>query len=258
MALIWADKVAEVTTTTGTGALTLGGPLTGYRAFSAVMTSPSDTCYYMITAVDSNGVPTGEWETGLGTYSALNTLTRTTVHASSNSGSVVTLSAGNKRVTLSQTAVTAAGWRLMSSWTWSTNVANVDFTNLGACVELLVIARNIRLGTSGVLAIVLSTDNGTSFFTGASDYEIVPATGVPTTAANLGLYNSAHTSTDRSGAIRVSPINVNSGIKIVERINRAADGPGFFVGSTSPVNAIRLVPTAGGNITAGTIYVFGK
>ena len=70
MPRIAEDRVLETTTTTGTGALTLAGAVTGLRAFSAVMTSPSDTCYYVIEAVDGSGVPTGEWETGLGTYSA--------------------------------------------------------------------------------------------------------------------------------------------------------------------------------------------
>lgn len=110
MPRIAEDRVLETTTTTGTGALTLAGAVTGFRAFSAVMTSPSDTCYYVIEAVDGSGVPTGEWETGLGTYSAANTLTRTTVLESSNSGSVVTLSAGTKRVFMGGLANAALGF----------------------------------------------------------------------------------------------------------------------------------------------------
>ncbi len=110
MPRIAEDRVLETSTTTGTGALTLAGAVTGFRAFSAVMTSPSDTCYYVIEAVDGSGVPTGEWETGLGTYSAANTLTRTTVLESSNSGSVVTLSAGTKRVFMGGLANAALGF----------------------------------------------------------------------------------------------------------------------------------------------------
>jgi hypothetical protein len=98
MTLQIADRVKELSTTTGTGALTLAGAVTGFRAFSAVCTSPSDTCYYALQAVDGSGVPTGEWEVGLGTYSAANTLTRTTVLASSNAGSAVNFAAGTKQV----------------------------------------------------------------------------------------------------------------------------------------------------------------
>ena len=103
MSLVIADRVKETTTTTGTGALTLAGAMTGFRAFSSVC-STNDTCYYAIAAVDGNGAPTGDWEVGLGTYSGTNTLTRTTVSASSNSGSAVNLSAGTKQVWFDLTA----------------------------------------------------------------------------------------------------------------------------------------------------------
>lgn len=100
MAHITADHVLESTTTTGTGALSLAGAVTGFQAFASQMTSPSDTCFYTAWAVDGSGVPTGEWENGLGTYSAANTLTRTTVLASSNSNAAVTFSAGTKYVAI--------------------------------------------------------------------------------------------------------------------------------------------------------------
>lgn len=103
MTLIVADRVLETSTTTGTGALTLAGAVAGFRAFSTVCTSPSDTCYYHIEAVNSSGVPTGEWETGLGTYSAANTLTRT-APAAGSATTPVSFSAGTKRVCISHTA----------------------------------------------------------------------------------------------------------------------------------------------------------
>jgi len=99
MALIVTDRVKETSTTTGTGALTLAGAATGFRAFSAVC-STNDTFYYAIQAVDGSGAPTGDWEVGLGTYSGANTLTRTTVLASSNAGAAVSLAAGTKQVWL--------------------------------------------------------------------------------------------------------------------------------------------------------------
>jgi hypothetical protein len=104
-----ADRVLETSVTTGTGALTLAGAITGYRAFSAVMTSPSDTCYYTIQAVDAAGTPTGDWEVGLGTYSASNTLTRTTVIASSNANAAVNFAAGTKQVWLDFPAAQLGG-----------------------------------------------------------------------------------------------------------------------------------------------------
>lgn len=104
MAIVYRDRVLETSTTTGTGALTLAGAVAGFRAFSSVMqsaSSPADECYYSAFGVDSNGTPTGEFECGLGTYSAASTLTRTRVDDSSNSGAAVSFSAGTKYVALS-------------------------------------------------------------------------------------------------------------------------------------------------------------
>ena len=91
MALIIKDRVKETTTTTGTGNVALGGAVNNFVTFSSVL-SDSDTTYYAI--VDSNN---SDFEVGLGTYvSSGNTIARTTVLASSNSGSAVDLSAGSK------------------------------------------------------------------------------------------------------------------------------------------------------------------
>lgn len=97
MAHISADRVKDTTTTTGTGSLTLSGSApTGYRTFASVM-STSDTCYYCVT----DGT---DWEIGVGTLSASTTLARTTVLASSNSGSAVSFAAGSKDVFITLSA----------------------------------------------------------------------------------------------------------------------------------------------------------
>lgn len=105
MALVWGDRVLETTTTTGTGALTLAGAITGYQRFSAVC-STNDTVYYAIFAVDGSGNPSGDWETGLGTYSGTDTLTRTSVSKSSNSNNAVDFGAGTKWVMITPIAAT--------------------------------------------------------------------------------------------------------------------------------------------------------
>lgn len=84
MAFVYFDRVKESSTSTGTGNISLGGAVTAFRTFSSVY-SNSDTMYYVIT--DQNGA---NWEVGLGTYvSSGNQLVRTTVTASSNTGSHV-------------------------------------------------------------------------------------------------------------------------------------------------------------------------
>jgi len=92
MALVVKDRVKETTTTTGTGALTLAGAVTGFQSFSVI--GDGNTTYY--TIIDNN---TGDWEVGIGTYtSSGTTLSRDTILESSNSGSAVSLAAGTKEV----------------------------------------------------------------------------------------------------------------------------------------------------------------
>lgn len=92
MAFVLADRVRETTTTTGTGTVTLAGAVTGFQTFAAI--GNGNTTYYTIA-----GIGTSEWEVGIGTYtSSGTTLSRTTILASSNSGSAVNFSAGTKDV----------------------------------------------------------------------------------------------------------------------------------------------------------------
>ena len=92
MALVVKDRVKQDTTTTGTGSVTLSGSYSGFDTFSEI--GNANTTYYVISDPGS-----GDWEVGLGTYTASGTLlSRDTILASSNSGSVVTLAAGTKVV----------------------------------------------------------------------------------------------------------------------------------------------------------------
>ena len=92
MALVVKDRVKESTTTTGTGTITLAGAATDYQSFAAI--GDGNTTYYTIQLGASD-----EWEVGLGTYTASGTtLSRDTVLSSSNAGSLVNFSAGEKDV----------------------------------------------------------------------------------------------------------------------------------------------------------------
>ncbi|MBP9750996.1 MAG: hypothetical protein KBC95_04095 [Candidatus Peribacteraceae bacterium] len=88
---VYADRVKDTTTTTGTGDLTLSGSApTGFQTFNAAI-GQGPLFYYAISASGS-----AEWEVGRGYLSAATTLVRQTVLASSNAGAVVNLSSGTK------------------------------------------------------------------------------------------------------------------------------------------------------------------
>lgn len=94
--IVFDDRVRETTTTTGTGTVTLGGAVNGFRTFSSVLAT-GDTCYYTIALGT-------EWEVGIGTLATSSTLTRDTILESSNSGAAVNFSAGTKEVFLTAPA----------------------------------------------------------------------------------------------------------------------------------------------------------
>lgn len=135
MAVVRADRVLELSSTSGTGPFGLGGPVTGYRSFGSVM-NLNDTCYYAAQSIDVYGVPTGEWEVGVGTYSGTNQLSRTTVLSSSNTGSLVNFGADTKQVYITPTATELiAVFASISPYTHTQNVASDAWTinhNLGA------------------------------------------------------------------------------------------------------------------------------
>lgn len=102
MAHVTEPRVLETTASTGTGALTLDAAVTGFRRFSSVC-SVGDTAICYIEAVNAAGLPTGDWEVCLGTYSAANQLTRTVTLSSSNANAAVNFAAGTKRVGIGAT-----------------------------------------------------------------------------------------------------------------------------------------------------------
>lgn len=61
-----ADRVRETTTSTGTGDLALDGAMDGFKSFAVGTVLGGDYFCYEVHAVDAGGVPTGEWETGIG------------------------------------------------------------------------------------------------------------------------------------------------------------------------------------------------
>lgn len=99
MALVLSDRVQETANAPGTGSVTLLGAVTGFQTFSAGVGN-GNTCYY--TIADQGGA---NWEVGIGTYSSSgNTLARTTVLSSSNSGSLVDFTSGTQVVFVTQPA----------------------------------------------------------------------------------------------------------------------------------------------------------
>lgn len=92
MAIIVNDRVRELTSTTGTGSITLSGAPAGFQTFNAGIGVGNQTYYTIADAA------TGAWEVGIGTLSAGTTLARTQVLRSSNANALVSFGSGSKDV----------------------------------------------------------------------------------------------------------------------------------------------------------------
>ncbi len=120
MALVYADRIKETSTTTGTGTYNLAGAVTGFQTFVAGIAT-GNTCYYCATD-DTN------WEVGLGTVTDAtpDTLARTAILASSNGGAAVNWAAGTRNIfsTIPAAVVSGAG-----GYVYVTKTANQTSTS---------------------------------------------------------------------------------------------------------------------------------
>ena len=159
MALVLADRVQQTGTANTTVSFTLSGSVTGYQSFAIV--GNTNTTYYAATDTSGN------WEVGIGTYSTTGpTLTRTTVVASSNSGSAVTFSGtvnvfvtypAEKSVNLDANGVAVIGTGTALGGTTNPIIAAVGGSN--NYIQQYII--NSTNGTSSSADIVAYANNST-------------------------------------------------------------------------------------------------
>lgn len=219
MARIRADKVAETTTTTGTGDITLAGALTGYRTFDSVLAA-SDTFSYSITAVDGNGVPSGEWEAGVGTYSGSNVFARTTVVASSNANAAVNFSAGTKRVVLTMLAREVARETLViacsdEALALTTGTAKVTF-RMPYGLNLTEVRASVTTAPTGAVLTVDINEGGVSIL--STKLTIDAGEKTSTTAATPAVISDSVLADDAEITIDIDTVGstvAGAGLKVV-------------------------------------------
>lgn len=154
-------------------------------------------------------------------------------------------------------AVTGAGWTIAASWTFTTNVAQVDFIDLGVYEQLMIIARGVTKASSGVLQLNVSVDNGSNFYTTAGDYVSVDDSGLETAAASAP-FHATNATAARTGVLEIKN-NIGTVPPVIHCPNKTASPfSRLFVASVSAINALRVTNSAGGNLTGGSIFVLGR
>ena len=178
MALVLADRVQQTGTANTTVSFTLSGSVTGFQSFAVI--GNGNTTYY------SSFDATGNWEVGIGTYATSGpTLTRTTILASSNSGTAVTFSGtvnvfvtypSEKSVNLDASDnVSALG--TVSSGTWQGTTVGVAYGGTGVTassgansVMLRDANQNVAVNRLNQSNTAVSAAGGTTALTAASSY----------------------------------------------------------------------------------------
>lgn len=271
MALVLKDRVKETTTTTGTGTVTLAGAETGFQSFSAI--GDGNTTYY--TIVLQNG---SEWEVGIGTYTASGTtLSRTTVLESSNSGSLVNFSAGDKDVFVTYpaersiytdgagtviTPATASALAVASGGTGATSapnaITNLGATTVGGNVFTLTNPSAItfpRFNADNTVSALNASDFRTAIGAGTGSGDVVgPASATDNAIARYDgttgklIQNSAVTIADTTGSISFN----GSAARILGNFNGAthSDRVLFRTFNVNNETAVGAIPN-GTSTTAG-------
>ena len=200
MVLVVKDRVKDTSTTSGTGTITLdNSPPAGYQAFSTL--GNGSTTYYAIQ--DANDA----FEIGLGTYNA-NTLTRTTVLSSSNSGNLVNLTSGPNTVWVDYPASKAylSEEGIDKSFTATANITAgkpVVLNSAGTVTQVAETSTSFAVGTSQEIATTSSNDDYQVVYdtyrnkalaiyrNGASPYNVLYKVGTIDTSANSITWGTA-------------------------------------------------------------------
>ncbi len=240
------DRVKQTTTSTGTGAVSLSGTVTGFQTFAAALTTGASV-YYCIADGTS-------WEIGSGTYTAGSpgSLSRDSVLASSNAGSLVSWGVGTKDVFVT---VPAAALALASGSTiqvaagtssapgLAVGEANSGFYRVAANVIAFVVgaAEVFRAAASGIITFAKAVRGAvvsisyaatvTPDFSQGNDFTIGALTG------NLTIANPSNVAVGQSGAIYTTQ-DATGGRTISFGSNWKKVGAASATTTASKVNAI--------------------
>lgn len=247
MALVVKDRVKETTTTTGTGAISLGGAVSKFVTFSSVL-SNGDTTYYSIEHLGT----ANEFEVGIGTYtSSGNTLTRTTILASSNSNNAVDFSAGTKNIFITYPADKAVYEDASGnvSGVGTLNATNVVASNL---MQASAITLTGSIGVSVTENIIFegtTADNYETFFT-ATDPTADRTITLPDATGTVALTSDINaTNVTAAGALMDSEVTNLAQVKAFDSSDYATAAQG--------TTADAALPKSGGTMT-GNITMSGS
>lgn len=157
--------------------------------------------------------------------------------------------------------VSADAGDLISSWTHSGDVSEVDFTGLSAYTQLVLIGYDITTSTSSSVLVQVSTDNGSTFKSASTDYKTGYLSLGGDSFGTASAVGDNQYKTTGGKFIRFSITGFNSAsIKTIFDGTFATSGDTdklFGIRDVAEANdALRVLPTSG-NFTGGSLFLFG-
>lgn len=165
------------------------------------------------------------------------------------------------------TSSSAGAWALAGTSWAATGVydqavdgaqANVSFLDLAGKTDIMVIMAATTLSVSGQEQLQVSTNNGSTWFTTSGDYISIDSAGVTTNTPGSRFVDTNHTAARHSTQI-IWGANVTGIPKPMDLVPRGSGGKlVHFIASTSPINAVRVNGSNGGNVNGGKIYCLAR
>lgn len=144
-----------------------------------------------------------------------------------------------------------SGWALIETRTCTGN-PNEDFINLGGYSEIRVSIRLVTNSVGGLRSLRVSTDNGSTYLAASGDYIDFSTSGLEANVT-LMVFHLNNSIAARTGEIIIEGCDLSD-----PKFVNSTSGDTYVIPTASEINAVRVLGNAGGNLDAGTIYIFGR
>lgn len=149
-----------------------------------------------------------------------------------------------------------AEWVVNAIWDFAIDgaTASVPASGLAGKADIIVVFIDVTTSVSEGRNVQVSVDNGSTWLGGASDYQRIAVTGVPTNASAMGLI-STNSSAARTAFVMVSGCNIAPGPKVGQGTRQET----FIIpaANANDVDAIRAVSLSG-NFNGGAIVIMSR